>query len=91
MFEDIELCPRWWRWPFPPRRFDFQEVTGPDPIPWSEIPVGGQLSLRMFRALTVYNMAYQYHDKEESLQLQRLALRQLEQLTQELQQVGLEQ
>jgi len=90
MFEDIELCPRWWRWPFPPRRFDFKDVTEPDPNPWSEIPQGGQISLRMFRALTIYNMAYQYHDREESAQLQKLALRQLEQLTQELQQAGFE-
>ncbi len=58
----------------------------PGSHPLEELHPGAQVSLKMFRALTVYNMAFQYQDKEQQAQLQGLALEQLSQLTKELQQ-----
>jgi hypothetical protein len=79
--DDVELCPRWWPWPWPgpgPR-------GGPQPEPWKEIPQGGQISLQLFRALTIFNMAYQYHDEDAQAQIQRLALGQVGELAAKLQ------
>ncbi len=53
-----------------------------------ELPRGAQVSLRMFRALTLYNMAFQYDDKRAQAEMQQLALKQLEQLTGELRQAS---
>jgi hypothetical protein len=81
--EGDDLCPRWWRWPFPHRMDD---IGKPEPVPWKEIPAGGQIALKMFRALTVYNMAFQYQDEAQSAELQQVALGQLDQLQGELRQ-----
>jgi hypothetical protein len=43
--------------------------------------------LQIFRALTIYNMAFQYHDAQARKDLQTLALGQLSTLTARLQEV----
>jgi len=83
-FDDIDLCPPYWPWPWPHRLLT---VEGPRPEPWDKIPAGGQVSLQIFRALTIYNMAFQYHDAQARKDLQTLALGQLSTLTAKLQEV----
>jgi hypothetical protein len=84
-FDDIDLCPPYWPWPFP-HHFG-GSLQGPSPEPWDKIPAGGQISLQIFRALTIYNMATQYHDSQARKELQTLALGQLSRLTSKLQEV----
>jgi hypothetical protein len=84
--DDAELCPPYWKWPFPPRRAPLGE--GPTPEPWKEIPQGGQISLQIFRALTIFNMGYQYHDEDAQAHIQRLALGQVGELAAKLQKTG---
>jgi hypothetical protein len=85
-FDDIDLCPPWWPWPWPHRNLG-NPVGGPTPEPWKEIPSGGQISLQMFRALTIYNMGFQYHDGEAQARIQELAVKQLNELAGNLQNV----
>ena len=87
--DDVELCPRWWPWPWPHHALG-APVEGPRPEPWDEIPAGGQVSLQMFRALTMFNMAYQYHDGEAQARIQGLAVKQLSELTGKLENAGRE-
>ncbi len=84
--DDVELCPRWWRWPFPHGPLG-NPVGGPTPEPWKEIPPGGQISLQMFRALTIYNMGFQYHDGQAQVRIQEMAVKQLNELAGNLQNV----
>ena len=85
-FDEYDLCPPYWPWPWP-HRFDVGPVEKPQPEPWKNVPLGGQISLQMFRALTIYNMGFQYHDSQARQELQTLALGQLSTLTARLQEV----
>jgi hypothetical protein len=85
-FDEYDLCPPYWPWPGP-HRLELGPREGPSPEPWKKIPQGGQVSLQMLRALTIYNMAFQYHDPQARKDLQTLALGQLSTLTARLQEV----
>ncbi len=85
--DDVELCPRWWPWP---HHSLGAPAEGPRPEPWDEIPAGGQVSLQMFRALTMFNMGYQYHDGEAQARIQGLAVKQLNELAGQLENAGRE-
>ncbi len=67
--DEPELCPRWWPWPFHgPHHF---EVDG-------RIPDDARATINMFRALTVYNMAFQVEDAGASRDMKQVALKQIQ-------------
>ncbi len=79
---DIDLCPPWWPWPFPPRRDRFLDIEN------LVIPEDARITVNMFRALTIYNMAFQLEDKGAAREMQRLAATQLAEMGQRLQEHG---
>ncbi len=70
-----DICPPWWPFPWPPHHIGhlFDKVT-----PWDRIPELGRAAINVFNSLSLYNLAFQHADLSDRVEMQQLALQQLE-------------